>query len=277
MQLAPAIIESLVLKGDLSGLNPSQRVDYYNAYCQRIGLDPATQPFKIITQKGKTVLYADRGCAAQINKKYLVSHQIVSREVVDQIYVVTARAYQPDGRQTESIGAVALNNAKGEELANAMMKAETKAKRRSTLDLIGLGILDESEIEDMRNAVERSASIEVPPPVEKKPIQATEVKVEAPAAGVPAPEPDTTPAQVTPPSSSTPPLNPKIAELRKKIAAAGIPEKFIVDRFTENKMLKNGEKTFEEFNDTLIETLLTEKFFALVLKRWNELQAPVAK
>ena len=34
-----------------------------------------------------------------------------------------------------------FDNLRGDALCNAMMKAETKAKRRSTLDLLGLGIL----------------------------------------------------------------------------------------------------------------------------------------
>ncbi|MDU5950540.1 MAG: hypothetical protein E6Z15_26195, partial [Paenibacillus macerans] len=39
-----------------------------------------------------------------------------------------------------------------DELANAIMKAETKAKRRVTLSLSGLGMMDESEIETIEGA-----------------------------------------------------------------------------------------------------------------------------
>ena len=45
-------------------------------------------------------------------------------------------------------GAVNINGLKGEALANAMMKAETKAKRRATLSLCGLGLMDELEVSD---------------------------------------------------------------------------------------------------------------------------------
>src|SRR5690606_33168556 len=51
-----------------------------------------------------------------------------------------------------AMGAVALTNKRGEDLANALMKAETKAKRRATLSICGLGILDETEIDDMKAA-----------------------------------------------------------------------------------------------------------------------------
>jgi hypothetical protein len=37
-------------------------------------------------------------------------------------------------------------------LANALMKAETKAKRRATLSICGLGMLDETEVEDIQGA-----------------------------------------------------------------------------------------------------------------------------
>jgi hypothetical protein len=46
-------------------------------------------------------------------------------------------------------GAVSVQGLKGEALANALMKAETKAKRRATLSICGLGFLDETEIEDI--------------------------------------------------------------------------------------------------------------------------------
>ena len=57
-----------------------------------------------------------------------------------------------DGRTDESTGVVSIGNLKGDFLANACMKAETKAKRRVTLSIVGLGFLDESEAETIPNA-----------------------------------------------------------------------------------------------------------------------------
>lgn len=141
------IITALVTKGDLSGLNPQQKIAYYNAYCQRLGLDPLAQPFKILSLNGKQVLYCDRSGAQQLNKLHKVSHEIKTRSTDNDLFVVTCRASLPDGRFTDSIGAVNVTGLKGDNLANAMMKSETKAKRRATLDLLGLGILDETETE----------------------------------------------------------------------------------------------------------------------------------
>jgi len=50
---------------------------------------------------------------------------------------------------SEATGAVDIKGLTGKNLANAFMKAETKAKRRVTLSICGLGFLDESEVEDM--------------------------------------------------------------------------------------------------------------------------------
>jgi len=61
------------------------------------------------------------------------------------LYIVTAYVEDGKGRQDASTGAVCIKNLKGDDLANAIMKAETKAKRRATLSICGLGILDESE------------------------------------------------------------------------------------------------------------------------------------
>lgn len=146
------IIASLVINGDLSKLTPNDKVLYYKKYCERLGLDPLTQPFKLLRLNGRETLYCDRSGTQQLSKLHSVSHKITSREVVQNCYVVTAQASTPDGRHTESIGAVNIENLKGDNLCNAMMKGETKAKRRATLDLLGLGVLDETELDTIPHA-----------------------------------------------------------------------------------------------------------------------------
>jgi hypothetical protein len=143
-----ALISSVILSGDLSKLSATDKVQYFNGYCERLGLDPFTQPFQILRLQGKEILYLTRAGAQQLNKLHSVSHEIVSRNIHEaaSTYEVIARASLPDGRHTESIGAVTIANLKGEAYCNALMKAETKAKRRATLDLLGLGLLDETEV-----------------------------------------------------------------------------------------------------------------------------------
>ena len=114
--------------------------------CQSLGLNPLSKPFEYLTLNGKLRLYALRDCADQLRRIHGISIYIVNRERVSDLYIVTAHAKDRQGREDESTGAVPLGHLKGDALANALMKAETKAKRRVTLSLAGLGWLDETEL-----------------------------------------------------------------------------------------------------------------------------------
>ena len=176
-----SIANQLILQGDLSKLSANDKVRYYNGYCERMGLDPFTKPFDILRLNGKEVLYCTRSGTQQLNKLHKVSHLITSRDTNAEagVYIVTSKASLPDGRCTESIGAVNIAGLKGEMYANAIMKAETKAKRRATLDLLGLGVLDESEAESIPNAstVALQTMVEALPQME---VEAVEVIEEDP-------------------------------------------------------------------------------------------------
>lgn len=145
----PAVVEQVLLSGDLRRLSPAQKVSYYNRVCESVGLNPLTQPFAYLVLNGKEILYARKECTEQLRRQHTVSITIPARELLEDVYVVTARASLPSGRTDESIGAVAIAGLKGEARANALMKAETKAKRRVTLAICGLGLLDESEVESI--------------------------------------------------------------------------------------------------------------------------------
>ena len=173
-----SIANQLILQGDLSKLSANDKVRYYNGYCERMGLDPFTKPFDILRLNGKEVLYCTRSGTQQLNKLHKVSHLITSRDTNAEagVYIVTSKASLPDGRCTESIGAVNIAGLKGEAYANAIMKAETKAKRRATLDLLGLGVLDESEAESIPNAstVALQTMVEALPQMEVESVEVIE-------------------------------------------------------------------------------------------------------
>lgn len=149
---AAELAEQVAIAGDLSKLSPEQRMQYYSEVCKSVGLNPLTRPFQYIQLNGKLTLYTTRDATDQLRRLQGVSIAIVSRERIEDVYVVTARATTQDGRSDESTGAVSLGGLKGESLANALMKAETKAKRRVTLSICGLGWLDESELDTVRDA-----------------------------------------------------------------------------------------------------------------------------
>jgi hypothetical protein len=152
------IMESVLLKGDIGKLTPDERVKYYGEVCRSMGLNPLTKPFEFITLNGKLQLYALRTCADQLRKINGVSLEIVSREIAHDILTIHVRAKLPDGRSDEDLGAVAFpDSLKGEARANAELKAVTKAKRRATLSICGLGWLDETEVEDIPASAKRPA------------------------------------------------------------------------------------------------------------------------
>lgn len=147
------VMEKVILENDLAKLTPTEKVRYVSQVCQTLGLNPATRPFQLLKFNNKEVLYATKDATEQLRYLRGVSIKSLDTKILqDSLYVVTANATLPDGRTDSSTGVTVINGLKGEPLANAMMKAETKAKRRATLSICGLGFLDESEVDSIPNA-----------------------------------------------------------------------------------------------------------------------------
>ena len=145
-------IEAALINGDLKQLDPAGRLQYYKAVCDSLGLNPLTRPFEYIVLNNKLTLYAKRDCAEQLRKIHGVRITTMNPQQIGDLFVVTVTAADGQGRTDSSTGAVCIKGLSGENLANAMMKAETKAKRRVTLSLCGLGLLDETEVASIENA-----------------------------------------------------------------------------------------------------------------------------
>jgi hypothetical protein len=152
--------EKVLIQGDLSVLSETDRIQYYARVCESVGLNPLTKPFEYIKLNGKLVLYALKGATDQLRQVYSIS---ISRPEIQfseglVIVSVTARSHL-NGREDSDVGVVPLGQLQGEAKANAIMKAITKAKRRVTLSICGLGMLDETEIESIPQAAERVHTI----------------------------------------------------------------------------------------------------------------------
>lgn len=147
------LLEKIIINNDLSGLTPLEKVSYVTSICKHLGLNPMTKPFQLLKFQGKEVPYVTKDATEQLRKINGVSiHKLETKILDGGIYVVTAYAKTPDGREDISTGAIVISGLKGDALANAIMKAETKAKRRSTLSICGLGFMDESEIDTIPDA-----------------------------------------------------------------------------------------------------------------------------
>ena len=142
----PATVEDVLIRGDLSKLSEQQRNEYYMSVCKSLGLNYLTQPFAYLNLSGKLVLYAKRDAADQLRRINGISIEIVGQQIEGGLITVHAKARDKTGRTDEDYGVVPYKAAGNEFSANAMMKAVTKAKRRVTLSISGLGFLDETEI-----------------------------------------------------------------------------------------------------------------------------------
>ena len=145
-------LERVLVAGDLAGLNEAQRIEYYKAVCESLGLNPLTRPFEYLRLNGRLVLYATRAAADQLRAIHGISILDVRIEQKDDLVIVTVRGRTRDGREDVEVGAVSVAGLRGDALANAQMKALTKAKRRLTLSLAGLGWLDETETDSVPGA-----------------------------------------------------------------------------------------------------------------------------
>lgn len=147
-----AMVDSLVTRGDWSGLNPAERARVYTAVCKQHGLNPMSQPFAFLRLNGKEVLYANRGATDQLAAMHHVNRKIIDGpKIVDicgtKVALCTAEATLPNGRVETATATLPVVDP-----VNLYMKLETKAKRRATLSILGLGMMDEMETETIPGA-----------------------------------------------------------------------------------------------------------------------------
>lgn len=170
-----ALVESLVVAGDISRLGSEERAWYYKRRCEDLGIDVASKPFDVLRLNGKEVLYLNKSGTDQLARIHRVTRRIVEGpclKVIEGTKLAYAKceASTPDGRTEECVATIPWNDP-----AMALMKVETKAKRRATIAITGAGALDESEVEDIP-AADKSAG---------RPIQVTVTRAdgdEVPAA-----------------------------------------------------------------------------------------------
>ena len=153
-------VEDALLDGDLSKLNPQQRVSYMERVCESVGLNPLTKPFRYIRLNGQLTLYATRDAAEQLRKVHGISITSLEETWREDLCIFRAYAKDADGRTDVATGAVDTSRSSGQGLANDIMKAETKAKRRVTLSLAGLGWLDETEISDIPDSATEEVTVD---------------------------------------------------------------------------------------------------------------------
>jgi hypothetical protein len=146
-------VEKVLATGNLDGLTEAERVDLYRTTCESLGLNPATRPLEYLRWQGRTVLYIRKEATDQLRRLHGVSLRVTESALHGDLYVVRIEARMGD-RTDEDLGVVPIGRANNAEaLANAMMRALSKAKRRVTLSIVGLGWMSQGEDEDEPTSV----------------------------------------------------------------------------------------------------------------------------
>lgn len=156
-EVSEEAIAKLLMQGDLSSLTMMQRAQFLFHFAKSQGLNPATKPFDLIVLNNKLTLYANRTAADQLRKIHGITSKrlyagplMLGTECRPDVYMVEFEVADKSGRAEVHVGCVGIEGLKGEALSNAIMKCHTKALRRGTLSLGGLGFLDELEVESVQ-------------------------------------------------------------------------------------------------------------------------------
>lgn len=152
------VVESMVLRGDISALNPEERARFYIQLCTQLGLNPASQPLAVLKLNGREILYPTRGATDQLAAIHRLNREVIDGpRVIDlagtKLVYCVCKATHPNGRTETAVSTVPLTDP-----VNVLMKCETKGKRRVTLSILGLGMLDETELETIPASAKSEAA-----------------------------------------------------------------------------------------------------------------------
>jgi hypothetical protein len=138
------------LAGDLARLSSEGKVKFYAKLCEFTGLNPLSKPFDWITFQGKVTLYPNKGCAEQLRALHRISFDDdFQRKIESGCIICTVRVTSPDGRRDWATAAIPFDEKMSPDAkAMAIMKVETKAKRRATFSICGLTMFVRGDGED---------------------------------------------------------------------------------------------------------------------------------
>lgn len=146
---------------DLGKLTEEQRKEHYEAVCATIGLDPKLGLLEYIWLDSdigrKLVLYTLRGATDVLRELHKISITRLTKESGDGYVSYQAEGVK-QGRMEIAIGAASIKGLSGRQLETAIMTAQTRAMRRLTLQFVGGGLLDESELPSTVTDIGRSGA-----------------------------------------------------------------------------------------------------------------------
>lgn len=140
---------------ELGQLTEEERQKHYLNVCEAAGLDPNLNLLRWRmmddgsgTGQKHLILYATKGATNAIRGVQGIDVVDMTENTIGgHLYVVTTKVKNAKGRTDIAKGAADLEGKRGKALENAVALAQTRSSRRATLQISGLDLLDESELE----------------------------------------------------------------------------------------------------------------------------------
>lgn len=136
---------------NLDDLDEQQKQEYYLAACKHFNLPPDMNLLAFIwldNGEGQRhlALYAKKGATDLIREHEKITTESLTMQSGANFVSFIARGVNGGGRAEMAVGSAFTEGLKGRALEAAVMTAQTRATRRMTLQFLGGGLLDESEV-----------------------------------------------------------------------------------------------------------------------------------
>ena len=204
-ELDAILSKSAARGGNMERLSEAEKERVVSAYCRALDLNPLSQPITFVKMPGRgEVPYVNRGATDQLAAKHRLNRRTIrGPECVDiggtKVVLCQVEVTHPNGRSETALATLPMGDP-----VNVYMKCETKAKRRGTLSILGLGLLDEMELETIPGAERVQAdrpSRDPDPPAIVPPRFAPQEPPQSRPAVAPVPVAETVPAPVAEPQA----------------------------------------------------------------------------
>lgn len=144
--------EKFVPISGLDNLTEEQKRTYYIQVCESFGLPEELNLLEYIWMDGgdgarKLVLWAKKGATDIWRDRHSISVKSLIKDDGDGYVMFTATGENDKKRQEMAVGAAETKGKNGKQLSDAVMTAQTRAIRRMTLQFVGGGFLDETEVQ----------------------------------------------------------------------------------------------------------------------------------
>lgn len=137
---------------DTSFLSVEKKAAVLEGLARALGLNPLSQPVIFLKTQGREVVYVTKVGTDQIASRLRLQRRTIHGPDVRKVHgkdlaFCQVEVTAPDGRSEMSTATLPITDP-----VNDLMKVESKAKRRATLSIAGLGLLTEEEIETIPGA-----------------------------------------------------------------------------------------------------------------------------